>query len=102
VDAINAVSAYSDKPEPVVRCIYDHLVAYAQRHQAVFRDEAAASGFALSAGAYHPLLRRQLAAPLRKFCKDDFGAEFIAEALLTWTMAGKEFEQIAAILLQLL
>ena len=94
VDAINAVSAYSDRPEPVVRCIYDHLVGYAERHKAVFRDEAAVSGFAVSAGSYHPMLRDQLAAPLRKFCKDDFAAQFIAEALLTWTMAGAEFSQL--------
>ena len=40
------------------------------------------------------LLRSQLAAPLRKFCDSDYGAEFVAEALLNWTMAEKDFQEI--------
>ena len=94
VTAIAAVSRYSDKPEPVVRCIYDQLVTYARRHEAVFRDEAAAADFAHASGRYHGMLRVQLAEPVRKFCDSDFAAEFIAESLLSWTMAGKEFDEI--------
>lgn len=96
VAAIEAVSTYSDTPKPAVRCICDQLLIFARRHQAVFRDEGAAAAFAGSFGRYHELLRGQLAAPLRKFCPDDFAAEFIAESLLTWTMNGKEFEEIYA------
>ena len=98
VTAINAVSAGSDGPRPVARCIYDQLTAFSERHQAVFRDETAAAGFAGSFGAYHGLLRRQLAQPLRKFCVSDFAADFLAEALLTWTMAHRPFDEIYGIL----
>jgi len=84
----------SDSAAPVARCIYEQLTQYAARHQAIFRDEAAASGFAGSFSRYHALLRSQLAQPLRKFCGSDFASEFIAEALLTWTMAGKNFDEI--------
>lgn len=94
IAAINAVSTYCLTAEPVVRCIYDQLVQYAARHQSIFRDEAAASTFQGSFGRYHGMLRSQLAAPLRKFCGDDFASEFIAESLLSWTMAGKAFEEI--------
>ena len=94
VAAIEAVSTYSDAPANVVRCIHDQLCQYAQRHQAIFRDEAAAASFAGSFSRYHGLLRQQLAQPLRKFCDSDYTSEFIAEALLTWTMAGKSFEEI--------
>lgn len=94
VFAINAVSTYSDAPTPVVKCIHDQLCQFASRHQAIFRDEAAASAFAGSFSRYHALLRSQLAAPLRKFCESDLMAEFIAEALLTWTMADKDFQEI--------
>ena len=94
VAAIEAVSTYSDSASPVVRCIHDQLCRYAARHQAIFRDEAAAASFAGSFSRYHALLRSQLADPLRKFCGSDFAAEFIAEALLTWTMAGKTFDEI--------
>jgi hypothetical protein len=74
--------------------MYEQLTQYAARHQSLFRDEAAASGFVGSFSRYHTLLRSQLAQPLRKFCSSDFAAEFVAESLLTWTMAGKTFDEI--------
>lgn len=94
VAAIKAVSIYSDAPRPVALCIYDQLVSFAQRHQAIFQDEAAAASFSGSFGKYHAVLRAQLSEPLRKFCDSDFTADFLAEALLTWTTAGKTFDQI--------
>lgn len=102
VAAIEAVSAGAENPEPVVRCIYDQLCAYARRHQAIFRDAAAAAGFAGSFSQYHGVLRSQLARPLRRFCSSDFQADFTAEALLTWTMAGKDFQEIYGIIGKLL
>ena len=98
ITAIQAVSTYSDVPRQVVLCIYDHLNAFAQRHTAIFRDEAAAAVFAGSFSQYHGMLREQLAQPLRRFVSSDFDAQFLAEALLTWTMAGKEFHEIYGIL----
>ena len=94
ITAINAVSTYSDVPRPVALCIYDQLVSFARRHQAIFRDEAAAASFAGSFSKYHGMLRNQLARPLRKYCDSDFAADFLAEALLTWTMAGKAFDEL--------
>lgn len=94
MDTINTVSTYSEGPRAVVLCIYDQLLAYTQLHKAIFQDAAAAASFAGSFGQYHALLRSQLAAPLRKFAQSDFAAEYIAEALLTWTMAGKNFDDI--------
>lgn len=94
VTAINAVSSYSDQPKPVARCIYDQLTDFVRRHRGVFQDEAALSAFAGSSGRYHGVLRSQLSAPLRKFCSDDFAADFAAEALLTWTVTGTDFDKL--------
>ncbi len=91
---VEAVSTYSQEPKAVCLCIYDQLRQFCQRHEAVFRDETAAAGFSGAFSQYHGLLRSQLAVPLRKFCKTDFEAEFLAEALLTWTTAGKTFDDI--------
>lgn len=102
ITVINAVSTYSEQPAPVIRCIYDQLLAYSGRHQTIFRDEAASASFAGSISRYHGLLRTQLAAPVRKFCCSDFAADFIAEALLTWTMAGKSFDEIYGMIDKLL
>lgn len=92
ITVITAVSNYSDNGKNVVRCIYDQLLEYSRLHQKIFRDEAALAAFTGSFSKYHTLLRSQICEPLKKFCADDFAAEFIAEALLTWTMAGVEFD----------
>lgn len=97
LSAIYAVGTYSETPLPVVRCIQDQLFSYGKLHETVFQDPAACASVALSFRKYHAMLRSQLALPLRKFCKDDFTAEFIAEAILTWTMVGKSDQEIYGI-----
>ena len=94
VETIEDVSHGSELPKPVIACMFDQLISFAQRHASIFRDEAAASAFSGSFSRYHGLLRSQLAAPVRKFCNSDFAAEFVAEALLTWSMSGKSFDEI--------
>ena len=96
--AIQAVSTYSDSPRSVALCIYDQLVSFSHRHGTIFQDEAAAASFAGSFGKYHAMLRAQLSKPFRKFCNSDFAAEFLAEAMLTWTMAGKSFDELYGML----
>ena len=98
---INNISQHSDSPAPVIRCMFDQLLSYAQRHQTIFQDEAAAATFAGSFSRYHGLLRSQLAAPLEKFCSSDFASEFIAESLLTWSMSDKSFDDIYGMIVKL-
>lgn len=101
LDTIMAAAESAPDPAPALRCVYEQLVGFAQRHQAIFRAEAAVAGFAGSVRRYHALLRSQLAAPLRKFCDSDFAAQFIAESLLTWSMTGRSFDEIYEILKKL-
>ena len=91
---IEAVSVQSDNSRDVAKCIYDQLLKFSACHQSIFRDESATANFAGSFSRYHDLLRSQLADPLRKFCETDFAALFVAEALLTWTMADRSFDEI--------
>lgn len=98
IDAINAVSKYSDSPAPVLRCIYDQLLGYAAAHQGILRDKSAASAFAATFSRFHKILRQQLAIPLSKFCDNEFCAEFIAEAMLAWSLEGKDFDGIYAVI----
>ena len=101
VDTITCTAESTTAPKPVLQCVYRQLVSFADRHQAIFRDEAAAAGFAGSFSQYHDRLRSQLASPLRNFCDSDFTAQFVAESLLTWSMAGKSFDAIYEILKKL-
>lgn len=84
--------------EPVLWAIYENLQRFITEHAAVFQDESAAVSFTGSFSQYHGLLRTQLAAPIRRFCRDDFTAEFIAEAMLTWTVAEKSFDELSKVL----
>ena len=92
--AVEAESQASQEPGNVAKCIYDQLMQFARRHQNLFQDPGAADRFAGAFSNYHKLLRGQIALPLRKFCGSDFAAEFVAEALLTWTMARTPFDEI--------
>ena len=100
--AIRETSAASEESRPVLHCIYRQLRQFFTGHSAVFQDKAAASAFTGSFSRYHGLLRQQLAQPLEKFCRDSFTAEFIAEALLTWTVAGKTFDELWRVMESLL
>ena len=84
--------------EPVLWAIYENLQRFITEHAVVFQDESAALSFTGSVSQYHGLLRSQLAAPVRRFCRDDFTAEFIAEAMLTWIVAGKSFDELSKVL----
>lgn len=94
ITAIKAVSTYSDTHLPVLHCIYDQMSAYIQRHHTIFRDASAAVSFVATFNRHHQMLRTELGAPLRKFCEDDFTAEFVAANLLIWVVAKKDFDEI--------
>jgi AcrR family transcriptional regulator len=100
--AIDSTAQQSETAAPVLRCAHQQLLEFIQRQQAIFSDEAAVAGFSGSPSPYHSMLRSQLARPLLKFVPDDFTAEFIAEALLTWTVAGRGIEDILPLFEKLL
>ena len=98
IESIQSCSERSLGWEPVLWSIYESLVQFMERHAVIFRDENAAVGFTGSFGKYHAMLRSQLAAPIRKFCRDAFTAEFLAESILTWTVAGKDFDELSNVI----
>jgi len=98
MEAIDSAARDGAGPEPVAACICRQLRDYTRRHESILSDAAAAVPFAGAFSRYHAMLRAQLAAPLRRFCADDFAAEFAAEALLTWTVAGRSFPEIWGVL----
>ena len=98
IDAIEQCARTAKGHEPVLWSIYDSLIQFMQRHEMILRDENAAASFSGTSGKYHGLLRSQLAAPLRRFCRDDFTADFVAEAMLTWTVSGRSFDELQNVL----
>lgn len=102
LECIEAVAKECHTPEKLLRCIYDQLCAYMDQYRVLFRDEAAIAVFTASIGRYHDVLRAQLAQPILPFCQREFEAEFIAEALLTWTVAGEGFDEIYFVIQKIL
>ena len=101
IAAIQDCADNAQKPDTVLHTIFEKLRSFMAQYDPIFRDESAASSYTGSTSAYHGILREQLAAPLRKFCRDDFTAQFIAEAMLTWTVAGASFDEIFSLVSRL-
>ena len=92
--AIEAQALQSPDPRDLCLCIHRQLKEFSRKNQGLFRDQAAVASFSAASTRYHGILRSQLAKPLEAFCGSGFPAEFIAEGLLMWTMAGKDFDEI--------
>ena len=97
----------SDEPGKVLQCIYDELKSFMEQYVTLFQDKSAGVIFAAALPERHGQLRCQIAEPLLELCKKqnraepEFLAEFVAESMLTWTMAGKEFDEIYIVLQKL-
>ena len=100
--AIREPGAQPDSPPLLLRRMYDGLRSFAAEHEALFRDVRSTEGLPAAFPRYHALLRTQLSEPLLPFCGDGFTAEFVAEAMLTWTMAGRSFGEIFRLIRKLL
>ena len=93
--------------EEALYCMYQELLRYKEKYDALFTDKNAEASYAASFMQRHSLLRKQLADPMKKWtCKQnkidaEFLAEFIAENMLSLTMEGKSFELISSVILQL-
>lgn len=107
IQTIQAGVTEAEDVKLALHCMHVELLKYKEKYINLFEDENAEASYMASSTNRHHLLCTQLAEPLQiwtaKQTKVDasFLAEFIAENMLTLTMSGKDFEQIASVLLQL-
>ena len=107
MQAIEQGTTEAEDAKEALYCMYQELLTYKEKYANLFADENAEASYMASSTQRHHLLCTQLAEPLKTWtCRQDkvdasFLAEFIAENMLTLTMTGKDFESIAAVLLQL-
>ena len=104
-EALSAMGRRShDSPEGCLLGIYEELLAFTGKHRALFHDPDAAKAISGGLLARHLQLREQLAALVEPFApsEDGFTARFIAEALLTWTIANTPFARIYELLEKLI
>ena len=86
----------SNEVERLLLVIYQELSDYYAQYSGVFHAEGAT--IQAPPKKYHIILRGQIAEVVRPLCGDDFTAEFISEALLTWTVEGQPFKEIWTLL----
>lgn len=104
---INAIAAHeTDDSKTRLNRIYDALLGFLGRYQAIFSDADAKPAYHAAFAQRHGQLREQLAALILPFCPDGhdaaFCSAFVAEALLAWTTEGKPFDDIYHILQKLI
>ena len=99
--AIGSAAENAENLELVLQIIYDQITQFLDKYDLIFGDPAAALSYTGSSSRYHSILRSQIATPLRKFCRDSFTADFIAESMLVWTVAGTDFDELKAVLLRI-
>ena len=93
-----------DEPEPLLRGIYEALLQFAAANETLFSDEAAAKLISSGSAARHRLLRGQIAAFLLPLCQKNtpeaaaFTADFVAEALIGWSVEHTAFETLYPVL----
>ena len=98
---IESISAQpKENKRDYLEFIHISLKKFEQKYAPLFSDKEAAKSFSAAFSERHRQLRSQLSGLILPICHGDdvFLAEFVAEAMLTWTIAGKSFEEIYALL----
>ena len=107
MQAIEQGAKEAESVKDALYCMHQELLSYKGKYINLFEDENAEASYMASSSQRHHLLCAQLAEPLKTWTRRQdkvdasFLAEFIAENMLTLSMAGKDFESIASVLLQL-
>ena len=97
IECVEAIAAQpKDSRREYLEFIHNSLEDFAEKHISLFADREAKAVFNAAFSQRHKQLRAQLADLILPICtgEDKFLAEYVAESLLTWTMAGKSFEDI--------
>lgn len=94
-------------PMVAVFDIYNELHNFTRAHYSIFTAPSAIKAFNMSGANYHKFVRNQVAAPIYNSCvisgfeNAEFLSLYVAESLITWTVAEKEYEEIAAVVSKL-
>jgi AcrR family transcriptional regulator len=94
----------SDQPKILLKGIYDSLKAFAAENEALFSDADAAKQISSGSSKRHKMLRDQIVSFILPICgggedcRSPFTAEFVAEALIAWSVENADFELLYPLL----
>lgn len=98
LERLREISGEAEEIAPVLRGVYDELTGFYRNYLTLFRD--ARVGLSSPPRQYHVILREQISGILAPFCKDAFLADFLSEAIVTWSVEEIPYEVLAPILLR--
>lgn len=82
--------------------IYEALLRFADKHRALFSDEEALKAALPAFSQRHGMLRDQISDLILPWAKSRFEADFLAESLLCWSVAGISWTQLSNVLLKII
>ena len=107
LERINAQAEEENDPMELIKTVNYELSEFMKKNASVFTAEGAIKAFRGLKKNYHNLLTQQISAPLSKVCErngyenPEFLSQFATEAILTWTIARKSFDEIAPVMSKL-
>ena len=90
-------SISSDDPCTLISGIYGSLRSFEAENAKLFADADAAKRISVGSSERHKMLRGQISSLVRPVCKTDMDADFIAEALISWSVEGTDFDILYSI-----
>lgn len=85
-----------------IQCIYNGLKDFARSNERLFTDSDAKSSYTAFISDKHSCLRERIAELICPEKSKAFLYEYIAESIITWTMAGTDFETLYSVIEKLL
>lgn len=85
-------------PKTLLKGIYYSLMSFAEENEKLFSDVDAVKLVSVGSASRHKRLREQIAGFVLPICDANFCAEFIAEALICWSMENADFETVYPLL----
>lgn len=86
-----------------LKIIYDKLGEFILNHEMLFNDHQAEKNYAVTSNKWHSVLRSQIAEIILLECKEssvedkEFLSLYIAESLISWCLAGKDYSELSPI-----
>ena len=99
--------ASESNPMVVVRTLYLEVRDFIKQYNSIFTSPLAIKSFNTVSVGYHSFVRSQVAEPIKVSCvlggydNAEFLSLFVAEAVVTWTVAGKSYDEIETIVAKL-
>lgn len=99
MECLDAIKSYpKEDTRDFLSFIYLSLIRFSKKYDPIFKNPEAERSFSRVFSERHKQIRDQLSDLIMPITSDRFTAEYVAEAMICWTMAAKSFDDIYELL----